>query len=61
MHCANSGVPDLARLGRTPDAWRPEILAAFGHGFPNVDSYRLRLLLHCGVTESTRHPPPVRA
>ena len=29
VHCADSGVPELARLGRTLDRWRPKTLAAF--------------------------------
>ena len=84
VHCADSGVPELARLGRTLDTWRPEILNAFdhrgissgpteavnlmikkikrvGHGFRNFDNYRLRLLLHCGVTWNTHYPTPLRA
>ena len=84
VHCADSGVPELARLGRTLDAWRLEILAAFdhrgisngpteavnlmikkikrvAHGFRNFDNYRLRLLLHCGVTWNTHYPTPLRA
>ncbi len=27
--CARSNVPELLRLGRTIDAWRPELLTAF--------------------------------
>jgi len=72
-HCADANLPELTRLARTLDAWRPELLAVFdhpgisngpteainpiikkikrvGHGFRNVQNYRLRLLLHCGVT-----------
>ena len=84
VHCADSGVPELARLGRTLDTWRPELLAAFdhprvsngpteavnlmikkikrvGHGFRNFDNYRLRLILHYGVTCNTHHTTPLRA
>ena len=32
-----------------------------GHGFRNLDNYRLRLLLHCGVTWHTAYPTPLRA
>ena len=32
-----------------------------GHGFRNLQNYRLRLLLHCGVTWHTAHPTPLRA
>jgi len=32
-----------------------------GHGFRNLENYRLRLLLHCGVTWQTAHPTPLRA
>jgi transposase len=31
-----------------------------GHGFRNFDNYRLRLLLHCGVTWQTSHPTRLR-
>jgi transposase len=31
-HCADSGLPELHRLGRTIDAWRPELLAYFDTG-----------------------------
>ncbi len=31
-----------------------------GHGFRNFDNYRLRLLLHCGVTWNTQRPTPIR-
>jgi transposase len=31
-----------------------------GHGFRNFDNYRLRLLLHCGVTWNTQQPTPLR-
>ena len=31
-HCADSGVPELHRLARTIDAWRPELLAYFDTG-----------------------------
>lgn len=31
-HCADSGVPELRRLARTIDAWRPELLAYFDTG-----------------------------
>ena len=31
-----------------------------GHGFRNFDNYRLRLLLHCGVTWQTHQPTPLR-
>jgi len=31
-----------------------------GHGFPNFDNYRLRLLLHCGVDWQTPQPTPLR-
>ena len=32
-----------------------------GHGFRNFDNYRLRLLLHCGVSWKTRTVAPMRA
>jgi transposase len=32
MHCADSNVPELHRLARTIDAWRPELLAYFDTG-----------------------------
>jgi transposase len=83
-HCADAGVPELVRLARTLDAWRPELLASFdhpgisngpteainlmikkikrvGHGFRNLANYRLRLLLHCGVTWNNEQPTPLRA
>lgn len=31
-----------------------------GHGFRNFDNYRLRLLLHCGVTWQTPTPTRIR-
>ncbi len=31
-----------------------------GHGFRNFDNYRLRLLLHCGVTWQTQPTTPIR-
>jgi len=31
-----------------------------GHGFRNFDNYRLRLLLHCGVTWKTPSPTRIR-
>lgn len=31
-----------------------------GHGFRNLNNYRLRLLLHCGVTWHTQQPAPLR-
>jgi len=31
-----------------------------GHGFRNLDNYRLRLLLHCGVQWQTHQPAPLR-
>lgn len=31
-----------------------------GHGFRNFDNYRLRLLLHCGVTWDTQPTTPIR-
>ncbi len=31
-----------------------------GHGFRNFDNYRLRLLLHCGVTWQTQQPTRIR-
>ncbi len=31
-----------------------------GHGFPNFDNYRLRLLLHCGVDWQTQQPTRIR-
>jgi transposase len=31
-----------------------------GHGFRNFDNYRLRLLLHCGVTWQTSHTARLR-
>lgn len=31
-----------------------------GHGFRNCDNYRLRLLLHCGVTWNTQQRTPLR-
>ena len=32
-----------------------------GHGFRNFDTYRLRLLLHCGVTWHDHQTTPLRA
>ena len=32
IHCADAGVPELVRLARTIDAWRPELLAYFDTG-----------------------------
>ena len=31
-----------------------------GHGFRNFDNYRLRLLLHCGITWQHHTPTPLR-
>ncbi len=31
-----------------------------GHGYRNLDNYRLRLLLHCGVTWHTPQPARIR-
>jgi hypothetical protein len=31
-----------------------------GHGFRNFDNYRLRLLLHCGVTRHTPRAARIR-
>ncbi len=31
-----------------------------GHGFRNLNNYRLRLLLHCGVSWQTHQPTPLR-
>ena len=31
-----------------------------GHGFRNFDNYRLRLLLHCGITWHHHTPTPLR-
>jgi transposase len=31
-----------------------------GHGFRNIDNYRLRLLLHCSVQWQTQYPAPLR-
>jgi transposase len=31
-----------------------------GHGFRNLDNYRLRLLLHCGTEWHTQQPAPLR-
>jgi transposase len=81
--CADTDIPELHRLARTIDSWRPELLAYFdtggisngpteatnllikkvkrsGHGFRNLNNYRLRLLLHCGVDWQTQHPAPLR-
>ena len=80
---AEHEIPELVRLAKTLDAWRPELLAYFdtggvsngptkatnalikkvkriGHGFRNFDNYRLRLLLHCGVTWQTQPTTPIR-
>jgi transposase len=80
---AEHEIPELVRLARTLDAWRPELFAYFdtggvsngpteatnalikkvkrvGHGFRNFDNYRLRLLLHCGVTWQTQPTTPIR-
>ena len=32
-----------------------------GHGFRNFDNYRLRLLLHCGITWQHQSPTPLRS
>jgi len=32
VHCADSDVPELHRLARTIDSWRPELLAYFDTG-----------------------------
>ena len=79
VRCATSDAPELHRLGRTLDAWRPELLAYWtptgrrgvsngpteatnalikkvkrvGHGFRNLDNYRLRLLLTVGLDQNT--------
>ncbi|MDQ1721411.1 MAG: transposase [Pseudonocardiales bacterium] len=81
--CADTEIPELHRLARTIDSWRPELLAYFdtggasngpteatnllikkvkrsGHGFRNLNNYRLRLLLHCGVEWHTQYPAPLR-
>ena len=31
-----------------------------GHGFRNFENYRLRLLLHCGITWHHQTPTPLR-
>jgi transposase len=31
-----------------------------GHGFRNFENYRLRLLLHCGITWAHQTPTPLR-
>ena len=31
-----------------------------GHGFRNFQNYRLRLLLHCGITWQNHTPTPLR-
>ena len=80
---ADDEIPELVRLARTLDTWRPELLAYFdtggvsngpteavnslikkvkrvGHGYRNFTNYRLRLLLHCGVTWQTPPVTPIR-
>lgn len=81
--CADPGIPELERLGRTISAWQPQLLARFttagvsngpteavnllikrikrvGFGFRSFDNYRLRLLLHCGVTWHTHRTTRIR-
>lgn len=81
--CADPGVPELERLGRTIAAWQEQLLAYFttggvsngpteavnllikrikrvGFGFRNLANYRLRLLLHCGVTWHTQRTTRIR-
>ena len=46
VHCADSGVPELARLARTLDAWRGELLAVFDHpGISNGPTEAINLLI----------------
>ena len=81
--CADPGVPELERLGRTISAWEDQLLAHFitagvsngpteavnllikritrvGFGFRNLANYRLRLLLHCGVSWHTHATTRIR-
>jgi hypothetical protein len=37
-----------------------EPILRVGHGFRNFDNYRLRLLLHCGITWHHQIPTPLR-
>jgi len=46
VHCADSGVPELARLARTLDAWCGELLAVFDHpGISNGPTEAINLLI----------------
>jgi transposase len=46
LHCANSDVPELHRLARTIDAWRPELLAYFDTaGVSNGPTEAMNLLI----------------
>lgn len=38
-----------------------EKIRRVGHGYRNFDNYRLRLLLHCGVTWHTASTPRIRS
>lgn len=37
-----------------------EKIRRIGHGFRNIDNYRLRLLLYCGVDWKTAPTPRIR-
>ena len=46
LHCADSDVPELHRLARTIDAWRPELLAYFDTaGVSNGPTEAMNLLI----------------
>ncbi len=46
VHCADAGIPELARLARTRDAWRTELLAVFDHrGVSNGPTEAINLII----------------
>jgi len=59
VHCADSGVPELTRLGRTLDAWRHELLAVFDHrGISNGPTEAINLLIKKIQARRARLPQP---